>query len=132
MPIATEIVFVAITLLVFGLLLVLAVPRFRARETVVFHLALYGGLGLFFSLSLLVSLLNVTTLSPTNQYYTNQFTLLALILTFGAMTLNFLKREQRTLVTYWSSGFVIMLLWSFFVFNPQGWGDAVANFAAEL
>ncbi|MBE7552366.1 MAG: GAF domain-containing sensor histidine kinase [Anaerolineales bacterium] len=132
MPIAPEIVFVAIVLLVFSLLLILAVSRFRARETVVFHLALYAGLGFFLGLSLLVSLLNVTTLSPINQYYTNQFILLALILTFGALTLNFLKRDQKTLVTYWSGGFVILLLWSFFVFNPQGWAEAAANYVAGL
>src|SRR6185503_10395781 len=100
MPIASEIVVVSIALLVFGLLLVLTVPRFRSKETVVFHLALYAALGLFSNLSLLVNLLKVTTLSPINHYLTIQFTLLAMILTFGALTLNFLKREQRSLITY--------------------------------
>jgi signal transduction histidine kinase len=130
MPIASEIIVVGIALLVFGLLLVATVSRLRARETVVFHLAIYAGLGLFLNLSLLVSLLKVTTLAPISQFFTNQFTLLALILTFGALTLNFLKREQKTLITYWSSAVVILLLWSFFVFNPQGWADPVATFVA--
>jgi signal transduction histidine kinase len=125
MPIISEIIVVSIALLVFGLLLVLTVPRFRSRETLVFHLALYSALGFFLNLSLLVSLLGVTTLSPINHYLTIQFILLALVLTFGALTLNFLRREQRTLITYWSSGLVILLLWGFFIFNPQNWGDAV-------
>jgi signal transduction histidine kinase len=128
MPIASELIIVGIALLVFGLLLVSTLSRIRTRETVVFHLALYSALGLFLGLALLVSLLKVTTLAAINQYYTNQFTLLALILTFGALTLNFLKREQKTLVIYWSSAFVILLLWSFFVFNPQGWADAATAF----
>ena len=131
MPIASEIIVVSIALLVFGLLLVLTVPRFHSRETVVFHLALYAALGLFLNLSLLVNLLKVTTLSPINHYLTIQFTLLAMILTFAALTLNFLKREQRSLITYWSGGLVILLLWSFFVFNPQSWGDAALAFVAE-
>ncbi len=126
MPIASEIIFVGIALLVFGLFLVSTVSRIRSRETVVFHLAIYSALGLFLNLSFLVSLLEVTTLAPINQYYTNQFTLLALILTFGALTLNFLKREQKSILTYWVSAAIIMLLWSFFVFNPQGWADVVA------
>jgi hypothetical protein len=124
MPIATEIIFVGIALLVFGLLLVSTVSRWRTRESVVFHLTSYAALGVFLNLSLLVILLKVTTLAPISQYYTTQFTLLALILTFGALTLNFLKRERKTVLIYWSSAAVILLLWSFFVFNPQGWADA--------
>lgn len=130
MPIASEITIISIALLVFGLLLVLMVPRFPSRETIVFHLGLFAALGLFLNLSLLVSLLQITTLSPINQYLTIQFTLLAMILTFGALTLNFLKREQKSLISYWSSGIIIMLLWGFLVFNPQGWGQAALAFLA--
>ncbi|NJN93785.1 MAG: hypothetical protein HC875_06695 [Anaerolineales bacterium] len=113
MPIASEIIIVGLDLLVFGLLLAVIVPRLRTREGVDIHLTLYAGLGIFLNLSLLVSLLQVTTLAPISQYYTSQSTLLALILTFGALTLSFLKRERKTLLTYWSSAVVVLLLWIF-------------------
>jgi signal transduction histidine kinase len=54
-----------------------------------------------------------------------------MILTYGALTLNFLKRGQKTLVTYWTSATIILLLWSFFVFNPQGWADGVSTYVLE-
>lgn len=131
MPIASEIIIVGLALLVFGLLLVVTVSRLRAREGVDIHLALYAALGVFLNLSLLVGLLQVTTLAPISQYYTSQFTLLALILTFGALTLSFLKRERKTLLIYWSSAVVLLLLWAFFVFNPQGWADAASRALTE-
>jgi signal transduction histidine kinase len=127
-----EIIFVSIALLVFGLLLVITLSRLRSRETILFHLGLYSALGLILSLSLLTGLLQVSTLPVNTQILINQFALLALILTFGGLTLNFLKKEHRTLTIYWSVGLVILFLWSICALDFQGWGTAIAAFLTNM
>jgi signal transduction histidine kinase len=131
MPIASEIVTVAVSLLVFGLLLVVALSRLRSREPVVYHLTLFAALGLFLGLTSLTRLLEVTTLPVSNHLLVNQFTLLALILTFGALTLSFLKRASKRLIIYWGIGLSLILLWSVFAFNFQGWGRLTARFLSD-
>jgi hypothetical protein len=132
MTIASEIIFVTIALLVFGLLLVITIFRLRSREVILFHLGLYSAMGVFLSLSLLAGLLQVTSLPAHTQALINQFALLALILVFGGLTLNFLKKEQNTITSYWGAGLVILLLWSVMAFNFQGVGAATAAFLANM
>ena len=98
MIIATEIVVASIAVFVFGLLLILVALRLRSRESVIFHLALYIVLGLGLSISNLLSLLaqttsgNSSTPSPITEFLS-----VAMVLSFGALTLNFLKKERKVL-----------------------------------
>jgi signal transduction histidine kinase len=132
MPIASEITVVALALLVFGLLLVVTLSRLRFREMVVYHLTLYTALGLSLNLSLLTGLLGVTTLPLANHSVANEFTLLALVLSFGALTLSFLKREPKHLAAYWAGSLFISLLWGLFAFNFQNWGAWASNLLADM
>ncbi len=132
MPLVSEIIFVSIALLVFGLLLGITISRLRSRETILFHLGLYSALGFFLSLSLLAGLLQVSNLLANTQALINQFALLALILIFGGLTLNFLKKEQKTLTIYWSAGLIILLFWSICTLDFQGWGAAIIAFLANM
>ena len=93
----SEIVITSITLMFFGLLLVLAGLRLRSKEPVVFHLILYIGLGFVSNLSRLMAGLNMTTLPTTTYSLLTEFTLLAMVLVFGALTLSFLKKERKIL-----------------------------------
>lgn len=108
---APEVVVTSITLLVFGLLLLLTILRWRFVETVIVHLGLFIGLGFFTNLFLLLAWLDAP---PANVHYVllSQFSLLAMILTFGALTLNMLKKQRNNLLTYWTVAFLILLLWS--------------------
>lgn len=132
MPIVSEIIVVAIALLVFGLLLVITILRLRSREIILFHLGLYSIMGVFLGLSLLAGLLQVTNLPADTQVFISQFALLALILVFGGLTLNFLRKQQNTITSYWGAGLVILLLWSVVAFNFQGWAVATATFLTNM
>ncbi|MFN8458731.1 MAG: GAF domain-containing protein [Anaerolineae bacterium] len=130
MPVVSEIVVVSIGLFLFGLLLLVTVSRLRSKEMMVSHLALYAALGVALNLSLLVGLLRVTNLSSEAHALANQFMLVALALTYGALTLSFLKKERRQLTNYWIAALVILLLWGIVAFDFQGWGTIVLNYVA--
>ncbi len=132
MIIIPEIVITSIVLLAFGLLLVLAILRLRSREPVIFYLALYVILGLLSSLSQLMTLLSVTPLTNIITYeQVTEFGLLAMIVSFGALTLNFLKKKRNILIGYWVGGLVILVLWIVLAFNLGGWDNVVANFGVS-
>ncbi len=130
MPAVSEIVVVSIGLLVFGLLLLVTISRLRSKEMMVSHLALYTTLGMSLNLSLLVGLLQVTNLSPEAHALANQFILATLVLTYGALTLSFLKKERRLLTNYWIAALLLLLLWGIFAFDFQGWGAVTLNYLA--
>ena len=109
--ITSEIVIASINLLFFGLLLMLAGLRLRSKEIVVLHLALYIGFGLFSNLSRLMAALQITTLPEGSPNLFTELTLLAMILAFGALTLSFLKKKQKIVMSYWSGALIILLLW---------------------
>lgn len=130
MPIASEVIVVSIGLFIFGLLLLVTISRLRSKEMVVSHLAIYAALGIALNLSLLVGLLEVTNLSSDAHALANQFILVALALTYGALTLSFLKKERRLLTHYWIAALVLLLLWGVFAFDFQGWGTVTLNYVA--
>ena len=108
---AAEIVVTSITTLVFGLLLIIATLRLRSQEPAIFHLTLYMILSLALSASVLLSLLSLTNLLRGTAYnLIAQFVALAMILSFGALTLSFLKKNRRTQIIYWIIALVILTL----------------------
>lgn len=114
----TEITIISIALLTFGLMLVLAALRIRSQEAIIFHLALYAAIGLISGLSLLLTRLGVSVpLRGISYPLTTEFTLLALVITFGALTINLQKKETRFLIGYWVAGAVIMALWFVLLLN---------------
>ena len=123
--ITPEIIIVSIVTLVFGLLLIPAVLRLRSQEKVVFHLLLYIGLGFLLSLFILLDLLKTTALASSIYNLLIDATQLVMILAFGALTLNFLKKERKSLLRYWGMALVIFLLWTLFTFNFLGWGRII-------
>jgi signal transduction histidine kinase len=130
LDLSTSIV-VAIALVVFGLLLVLSASRLRSKELVTYHLTLYVGLGFFLSLTRLMDLLQVVIIANIEHNLVVQFALLAMILTFGALTLSFLRRSRERLISYWVAALVILLLWSLLAFDIFGWGSALSGFLGE-
>ncbi|MEW5960810.1 MAG: ATP-binding protein [Chloroflexota bacterium] len=116
----TEIVFISIALLTFGLMLVLAMLRIRSQETIILHLALYAGLGLVLGLSLLLARLSLTLPIPGISYrLTTEFVLLAMMATFGALTFNLQKKEPKYLIVFWASSVIVLALWFLLLFNFQ-------------
>ncbi len=132
MPVAFESIIVSIAALVFGLLLAVTAPRIRTRELTVHHLALYALMGLFSNIALLIGLLQVANIPVIAFTLATQFGLLALILTFGALTLTFVKQSQRVLISYWGVGLVLLLLWGLFAFDVQGIGQAALSVIAGM
>ncbi len=124
--IIVEIVVASITSIAFSLLVVLAALRLRSRESVIFHLTLYVTFGLITSLSLLMIALAVLPLPGLAYQETTRITLLVMILSFGALTLNFLKKDKNKLIGYWVGAAIIMIAWAIFKFNFLGWGTIVA------
>jgi signal transduction histidine kinase len=123
--ITPEIAVTLVVLLAFTLSVVLAILRLRStREVVVIHLAAYTALGGVASLFHLVALLQVTPLAIIGYHLAFELTLLLMILTYGALTLTFLEKEQTKLFGYWAGAGLIFLLWSILAFNLLGWGDA--------
>src|SRR5262245_51413113 len=117
-----EVIFASITLLLLGLLLILALLRWHLRGALIFHLIIFTSLSLLVNLLTLMALLDVTT-TPLNYPLTIEFTLLAQALSFGALTLAFLKKAKRGLSSYWGISLVILALWSSFILNYQGQAD---------
>ncbi len=133
MTIAAEIVITSIAALVFGLLVILVALRLRSRETVIFHLILYNALGLGLSVSILLGLLALTT--PLSGGYYDlmaEFLALAMALSFGALTLNFLKKKLKILISYWVISLVIIAVWIALVLNFLGWREAITNLSPNI
>ncbi len=129
---AAEIIATSIATLAFGLLLIIAVLRLRSREGVIIHLTLYVALGLALSSLVLISLLSPT--NPLTRSLSNllaQFVALTMILSFGALTLNFLKKKGQALIVYWGIALVVLALWGMLAFNVLGWGKAMADLNAN-
>lgn len=123
-----EIIATSIATLAFGLLLIIAVLRLRSSEGVIIHLTVYVALGLALGGLVLVSLLSPT--NPLTKSLANllvQVVALAMILSFGALTLNFLKKKGQALMVYWGIALIILALWGMLTFNVLGWGQAIAN-----
>lgn len=124
-------IIVAASLVVFGLLLVLSASRLQLREMVSYLLTLYVGLGFFLSLTRLMDLLQVVIIANIEHDLVVQFTLLAMMLMFTAMTLCFLRRSPKRLLPYSAGALVILLLWSLLAFDFLGWGRALVAFLGE-
>ncbi|MCB0154781.1 MAG: HAMP domain-containing histidine kinase [Anaerolineae bacterium] len=118
-----HILVLSITTILFGLLIVPTALRLLSKERVVFHLLLYIILGLIANLSFLLAGLALTTLTEQAYLLTAHGTLLAFSLSFGALTLDFLKTEQRRILQYWGSALAILLVWLLFAFDWLGWGQ---------
>jgi signal transduction histidine kinase len=130
MIIISEIIITAIASLAFGLLLVLSALRFRSRELIVFHLALYIVLGLLLSITHLMIALSFMPLDIGLSYQQIAgITLLAMILALGALTLNFLKKQRGGLITYWVVALIVFTLWALTAFNSSWttWENVIAN-----
>lgn len=128
-----EIVATSIATLAFGLLLIIAILRLRSPEGVIVHLTLYVVFGLTLSGLVLVSLLSPTnplTLGLSNSLV--QLVALALIISFGALTLNFLKKKSRVLIAYWAIALIILALWGMLAFNVLGWSQTFAELNPTL
>lgn len=113
------VIIASITLITFSLLIMLAALHQRAREPVVFHLAFYSVLGFLLSLSLMATLLPTTVIIIPDQLHrvVFEFVPLAMILTFGALSLSFLKKPTKYLVGYWIVALLILALWNILKFN---------------
>lgn len=116
--ISPEVIFASTTLLLLGLLLILALLRWHLRGALIFHLVIFTSLSLLVNLLILMAFLDVTT--QLNYPLTVEFTLLALALSFGALTLAFLRKAKRGLGSYWAISLIILALWSSFTLNYQG------------
>jgi signal transduction histidine kinase len=128
MIIATEIVVTSIAILAFGLLLVLVALRLRSREAVIFHLALHIILGLLLGVTTLFDLLSVS--SPLGEIAFDsmaQFFGLAMVLSLGALTLNFLRKEWKLLISYWVISVLILILWTMMAVDGMGWQTAIIS-----
>lgn len=121
-----ELILVFVCLLVFIVLQVLTVLRWRLVDTVLVHLGVCVSLGFFATLGTLLALLEVTT-SVLDYRLSIQLSLLGMILTFGGLTLSLLKKKRSDLFIYWGVSVAILLLWSSLAFNFQGWATAAAN-----
>lgn len=117
-----------------SLLVVFTALRLRSSEPIIYHLTLYTGLGLVLNVALLVRLY-----SPANSTdfmifdRLAQFSLLAVALVFGALTLVFLKKTARTLLTYWIAAGIIAIAWGIVRFDVGKSGATLAgNLAAAL
>ncbi len=117
----TEIVLISIALLTFGLMSVLVALRIRSQEAIIFHLALYAVLGLVLGVSLLLSRLGVSTpITGLDYRLATEFTLLVMILDFGALTFNLQKRETKYLIGFWVGSIILLVLWFVLLFNLGG------------
>jgi len=132
--ITPETIVASVTLFILALLLVLALLRSRLKEWAVFHLAIFTGLAFASNLLTLMALLNVNLESTTSLDYglATEFIQLAMILSFGALTLSFTKKSPAALVGYWSAALIILAAWSGLVINFEGRLDAAIRLVADL
>lgn len=119
-----EIILILLCLLIFGVLQVLVILRWRLVDTLVVHLGVCVSLGFFATLCLLLDWLEVTT-NALNYELSIQFSLLAMILTFGGLSLSLLKKKRTTFFIYWGVGLAILLIWSGLALNFQGWAAGI-------
>jgi len=125
---AAEIVVTSIAVLAFGLLVTLVALRVRSRESVILHLALHIILGLLLSVAILLNLLSVSSpLSKIPFDLMAQFFALAMVLSLGALALNFLKKEWNILISYWVISGLILILWIILAIDGLGWQTAIAT-----
>ena len=129
--ITPELVVTIISTLVLALLLITAVLRVRSREKVVFHLLLYAGLSFVLSILFLLNALKLPALANNLYNLFIQLAQLAAIMSFGALTLNFLKKQRPSLIRYWVVALVILGGWSLLAFNVLGANDAVVAFVHQ-
>jgi signal transduction histidine kinase len=145
-----EIILTSTVLAAFALLLLLAVLRLRSKQAAVFLLMLFAGLGLLSTLSRLLNVLEVSGLPDPTHTILNEFSLLAMILSFGGLSLTFLKKQKNVIIAYWSGVLVILFLrsastlnwpllahwWSSFdaalTFSILGWLGAILTVFAAL
>jgi signal transduction histidine kinase len=130
-----EIILTSIVLVAFGLFFLLAVLRWRSKQAAVFLLMLYAGLGLLSTLSRLLNVLKVSGLPDATHTSLNEFSLLAMMISFGGLSLIFLKKGKNGIIAYGSGALVIFFLWAASTFNWQplayGWSafDAALTFS---
>ena len=125
-----EIITLSVAAVLFGIMLIPTAIRLLSRESVVLHLLLYMSLGLVTLLAILIPKLELILVVDVKLYsLTAQGGLLALPVTFGALTLGFLKKQQATLIKYWSGGLIIFGAWAVLAFNVANIADA---FSAQL
>ena len=118
-----DILLLSITTALFGLLIIPTSLRLLTKERVVFHLLLYVGVGLVANVSILLAQVGLTTFSDQAFALFDQAILLLLILTFGALTLDFLKKEQGHLLKYWAVALGILVVWALFALDIFGWAE---------
>ena len=120
-------IIVSIAGLIFGLLFILTALRLLSQEKVVFHSLLYMALGLVISISMVLAYIEgFTPLSSEIYNLIAEATLLALVLTFGALTLDFLKKSPRSILNYWVVAALVLTLWGLLTFDVKGWGQLAA------
>ncbi len=125
-----DLVTAAATSLIFGLLFILTALRLLSEEKVVFHSVLSMALGLVVSLTtLLTHFESVTFLSIEGYELVAQAALLAFTLSFGALTLDFIKTDRRLIINYWIVAGIIFLLWVLLTFDPATWGQRLIDLA---
>ncbi|MCB0168191.1 MAG: GAF domain-containing protein [Anaerolineae bacterium] len=112
---------IVIVLIGFVLLLILAGLRVRSRQTIVMHLTLYLSLGVLSNLSRLLVAFSDEASTPPSSLLADCF-FLALVATFGALTLIFLEREKNHLLSYWTSSGLILAVWLTLITNLGGLG----------
>ncbi|MBN1995079.1 MAG: GAF domain-containing protein [Anaerolineae bacterium] len=122
----------SIAALVFGFSVILAALRLRSKESVIFYLLLYMGLGLWLGLVLLADALNLPTFISGVYRPVIEFTLLAMVLAFGVLTLNFTRKSRKVLIWYWAAALLILLLWALFIFNFFGLEQITVNLAMQM
>ncbi len=131
-PEIAKIIVVAIALLIFGLLLVLGVSRLRSKEFLIYYFTLYTGLGFLLNLALLMSLMDVATLAGINYNLLVEFALLAQALAFGALTLNFIRKNHQVIMIYGISALVGVILWIVLAANLMNWGSVIGAFFQQI
>ena len=113
-----EIIALSTASVLFGIMLIPTALRLRSRENVVVHLLLYMSIGLITLLAILVPKLEIIPTFNDDLYHLiSQGALLTLLITFGALTLGFLKKERATLLKYWIGGIIILGAWGVWTFN---------------
>ncbi|RMF03953.1 MAG: hypothetical protein D6768_04580 [Chloroflexi bacterium] len=107
-----------LSLLVFGILLVLAGIRLRAtRHPAVLHLVIYLGAGFLAFLAHVLTTFDPPPLPGLPYDAIAQLGLNAMVLTFGALSLSFLRKNRAWLTYYWGMTVALLLVWSVLGFN---------------
>jgi signal transduction histidine kinase len=114
----TEIVVICIAIVGFALLIILGALRLRSRESVLFYLILYTAAGMYLSVVLLLARFSPAGYSAANLYWwLTHFGLLVVALTFGSLTLSFLKKSSRQLLIYGGAAILVVAGWGVLAFR---------------